>query len=87
MEKSDLYGLYFWGFSSLLVIIGGILNINEERNKDNPDYSTGIMVFLFGFTPGSMLIVAFLLIVCIMYAVVEYPNRLLKKILNKKHAS
>jgi hypothetical protein len=87
MEKSDLYGLYFWGFSSLLVIIGGILNITEERNKDNPDYSTGIMVFLVGFTPGSMLIVSFLLIVCVMYAVVECPNRLLKKILNKKHAS
>lgn len=87
MEKENLYGLYFWVFCSVLVIIGGILNIREEREKNEPDYSIGIMIVLVGFTPGSCFIVSFLILVGLIYGVVEFPNRILKILLKKKNAS
>lgn len=84
MISEDLSLLIFYVVCMICMVIAGILQISNERHKQMPDYTGGIMTIIGGLTPGCMFIGAFVLLVVIMYIVIELPNKALKRLLNKK---
>ena len=83
-QTSNNLWIIFYIISIIIMVSYGVLEIINEKEKEYPNYSTGIIIVLAGLTPGSMIVTAGIIFVGIIYLLIEVPNKILKKLLNQK---